>query len=500
MRKSTWLLIGLLCVPFIVKGATSYEVHNLPDMHLDASITSTQTAGIKVSPPRYGLTIIWPALSGGVLKLEQGSQYEHIYYSSATINSSTFVSTLSGVIRGLCHTDNDDFEACDDASEQQSFGKGAKVSHVVAAQLLNLKANKDRANLFTASGSVNFSGSGSFRPPVFANTTERNQQLPTPFPFTVVGNTASGTLQVLIGGQWVSLATGTGSLQNATESVSGKVQLASTGAVILRTDTGASGAAAVLQAKNTTATGGTAHYKGYVPQLNQDGVLEPTMLGTGTPSSTTALLGDGTWTAALVPTGAVFPWVTNTAPSGYLLSYGQAVSRTTYSALAAVVAPNLGTFTVTAANPAVFTLSNHGLEVNDAVWFTTTGELLGGIDDNTPYYVISAGLTASEFQVSSTVGGSAVNTGGDTQSGVHNAYKANFGIGDGTELSAPTTFNLPDLRGRFPLGQDDMGGTGANRVTHVNADGIGLADAGVKQHASGTGSVKYQTLNYIIKF
>lgn len=35
-----------------------------------------------------------------------------------------------------------------------------------------------------------------------------------------------------------------------------------------------------------------------------------------------------------------------------------------------------------------------------------------------------------------------------------------FGIGDGS-----TTFNVPDLRGRVPVGKDDMGGSGASRVT-----------------------------------
>ena len=36
-----------------------------------------------------------------------------------------------------------------------------------------------------------------------------------------------------------------------------------------------------------------------------------------------------------------------------------------------------------------------------------------------------------------------------------------FGSGDGA-----TTFNVPDLRGRYPLGQDNMGGVAANRVTY----------------------------------
>lgn len=35
-----------------------------------------------------------------------------------------------------------------------------------------------------------------------------------------------------------------------------------------------------------------------------------------------------------------------------------------------------------------------------------------------------------------------------------------YGVGDGS-----TTFNLPDLRGRVAAGQDDMGGSSANRLT-----------------------------------
>lgn len=38
---------------------------------------------------------------------------------------------------------------------------------------------------------------------------------------------------------------------------------------------------------------------------------------------------------------------------------------------------------------------------------------------------------------------------------------------------ASNTFGVPDMRGRFALGQDDMGGTSANRVTDTRADTIG---------------------------
>jgi microcystin-dependent protein len=43
-----------------------------------------------------------------------------------------------------------------------------------------------------------------------------------------------------------------------------------------------------------------------------------------------------------------------------------------------------------------------------------------------------------------------------------------FGVGDGS-----TTFNIPDLRGRFPLGADNMGGVSADRVTATEADTVG---------------------------
>ena len=89
---------------------------------------------------------------------------------------------------------------------------------------------------------------------------------------------------------------------------------------------------------------------------------------------------------SVVPAGALMMWITDTAPDGWLLCYGQAVSRTTYARL-----------------------------------FNTIGEV--------------------------------------------------YGAGDST-----TTFNVPDMRGRFPLGQDDMGGTSANRVVDADADALAGAD------------------------
>ena len=43
-----------------------------------------------------------------------------------------------------------------------------------------------------------------------------------------------------------------------------------------------------------------------------------------------------------IPTGGVITWTTNTAPTGWLLCDGTAVSRTTYSALFAVIGTTYG--------------------------------------------------------------------------------------------------------------------------------------------------------------
>lgn len=66
-----------------------------------------------------------------------------------------------------------------------------------------------------------------------------------------------------------------------------------------------------------------------------------------------------------------------------------------------------------------------------------------------------------------------------------------------------TDFQVPDLRGRTPIGQDDMGGSSANRVTDANADTLGgtdgsenhtlsAAESGVKSHGH---QFRYQTGN-----
>lgn len=101
------------------------------------------------------------------------------------------------------------------------------------------------------------------------------------------------------------------------------------------------------------------------------------------------------WANAIVaPTGSLTPYAGSTAPTGWLLCFGQAISRTTFSDL-----------------------------------FTTIG--------------------------------------------------TTYGAGDGS-----TTFNLPDLRGRTIAGEDDMGGSAANRLTSAGSgiNGTVLGSTGGTQN------------------
>jgi microcystin-dependent protein len=114
---------------------------------------------------------------------------------------------------------------------------------------------------------------------------------------------------------------------------------------------------------------------------------------TGNVSATEFYGGGGNLTGIVtVPSGAIFPYGGTAAPSGYLLCFGQDISRSTYSDL-----------------------------------FSAIG--------------------------------------------------TTYGVGDGA-----TTFTLPDLRGRVVAGQDDMGGSSANRLTGqtggVDGDVLGGSGGG----------------------
>lgn len=183
----------------------------------------------------------------------------------------------------------------------------------------------------------------------------------------------------------------------------------------------------------------------------------------------------GTWIISMKPAveiGQWYPWagVGTTPPRGYLFPDGTARSRTTYSGLFAKLSVS-GTITVTIATPAVVTWTGHVLQNNDPIEFTTTGALPTGLVAGTTYFV--KGVVGNNFNLALTAGGASITTSG-TQSGVHTGVHIPNGRGDGS-----TTFNVPDVRGRTPLGRDALGGTAASRLTNalsgINGDTPGAS-------------------------
>lgn len=76
----------------------------------------------------------------------------------------------------------------------------------------------------------------------------------------------------------------------------------------------------------------------------------------------------------------------------------------------------------------------HGFVADDKLIFTTTGTLPGGLSIATTYYVISAGLTTTTFEVSATKGGSAI-AWVDAGSGTHTAKLLYFNAATAYDLS-----------------------------------------------------------------
>lgn len=189
--------------------------------------------------------------------------------------------------------------------------------------------------------------------------------------------------------------------------------------------------------------------------------------------------------------GEIRMWGGLTAPTGWVLCDGSAISRTAYVTLFDVLSPSSGTVTISIASPGVITKTAHGLVVGERVYFTTTGALPTGLSANTMYYVVSS--ATDTITISATSGGAAINTSG-SQSGTHTLRRCPYGI------EASTTFDLPNFKGKSPAGYNSaetefnyLGKTGGEK-THT------LTTAEIPAHAhsinlvSGTGWTGYVPL------
>jgi microcystin-dependent protein len=186
------------------------------------------------------------------------------------------------------------------ASTAKSHAAGAKIMITDTwktwediATAINSKFNSAGG---TISGSIDFSGATTTLKLPNLTTAERNA-LATPANGMKIYNTTDGAEQSYIAGSWVTLDVGTPT-SNASETVAGKVEVATVAEVVAGTRTGGTGA-----------------------------ILS-------TPPD--ALVG------LIVPTGSISQFAGSAVPTGYLLCDGGAVSRATYSALFAVIGSAYG--------------------------------------------------------------------------------------------------------------------------------------------------------------
>jgi hypothetical protein len=144
------------------------------------------------------------------------------------------------------------------------------------------------------------------------------------------------------------------------------------------------------------------------------------------------------------------------------------------------------TVTMTIATPGVITWTAHGFSAGQPVQFLTTGALPTGLVAGTWYFVIAAGLVTNSFQVSATVGGSAIATSG-SQSGVHTGYSqgANEVSGNAWPIGGPTLAGVTFTASALNDGTVNDSVLSATNVDVVASGGtIGPANYGLVYDAS----------------
>jgi len=151
------------------------------------------------------------------------------------------------------------------------------------------------------------------------------------------------------------------------------------------------------------------------------------------PSSGATLTGDGN------AVGTIKPYIGLVAPAQYLFANGQNISRTTYSALIGVMT-QVSNVVCQSGNPTITGLSDTTQIPNGAA------VELACVPSGTT--VLSTTSTTVTLSMNSTINGNAT------------ATFFPFGNGDGV-----TTFTLPDMRGVYLAGRNNMGGSAGTKLS-----------------------------------
>jgi hypothetical protein len=190
----------------------------------------------------------------------------------ASHSTTNGVTTLTGVTRGLAWTGT-------------SLAAGTGKSHVANAEIgpvdvhyltTILAAQLDGTDAITSA--LNFgkrwvySGTGVLAAPIFADATARDAAITAPQNGDIVYNTAVGLCQKYVGGAWVDDTAG-GAVPNASETVAGKIELATNAEMGTATSTGGTGARLVPPNDQLVKTSSGAGDANKIPVLDNAGAL-----------------------------------------------------------------------------------------------------------------------------------------------------------------------------------------------------------------------------------